>query len=459
MLLLSSFFSNCTNSDYKDKAVLNSNNSNNTSGTDNNNSSENDNVGSPDPNGNDSNPNQPTPKYSYSKDIKPLIESRCSLCHQPNGLAPVVFSNYYNIKLNAPTMLKNMQERHMPPWGAIDDGSCQSFKDSLWLSSEEINKFQTWTQEGYFEGEVTAEISPKDTVPHFDVSDPAVVEYKMPYLYNPQASDPTDDYRCFVTNEFTSDYWINAVDVVPGNLETVHHVIAYLPQTETDEAKALSKGQGYSCFAGPTVPAKPVAFWAPGNVASSFPTINGQQVGIKIPANRRLIIQVHYNYAHDRSSDLTAVRFKTSNSPLREGVWFSMGPGSGLIPAGQAEFNYSLTSGLSVALSGTTTSSSIPAQIFAIFPHMHQVGSKVRIELIRDPLSLGSLSSKECLVDVPHWDFHWQRTYWYKNPVAANLLDKIKITCSYDTSQKTSPVIFGEGSEDEMCFLYAFIVK
>ncbi|MGZ3774251.1 MAG: monooxygenase [Pseudobdellovibrionaceae bacterium] len=395
---------------------------------------------------------------TYSDHIGPLIKQRCFGCHQSGGVAPFTLSNYKQLNTWKSVALSDLSSRRMPPWGARDDGSCQSFQNSMWLNQSEIDLFKAWVDAGALEGASVPDISVTANNNHYDLNDPSVVEYSMPQTYVPATSGGTDEYRCFVTSEQAVDKLITGFEVIPGNTKVVHHVIAYMPATEQDEANAVSKGQGYLCTAGALVNSSVAAFWAPGTEATSYPMIQSRQTGFRIPAGRKLILQVHYNYSQGRFSDLTSVRFKTSADNVKEGVWLQFGKtGNGSIPAGLSQYEQVENMQIGQAVSGVSSNQSTPGYIYAIFPHMHQVGSKIKVELNRFASTAGSASTNECLVDVPQWDFHWQRIYWFKNPVSANALDSMKMTCTYNTTGKNQSVNFGEGSSDEMCFLFAFV--
>ena len=88
--------------------------------------------------------------------------------------------------------------------------------------------------------------------------------------------------------------------------------------------------------------------------------------------------------------------------------------------------------------------------------HLHTRGKAVRIDLLRTD------GTEECLLDIPEWDFNWQGSYRFKEPVRANAGDQVRITCSWDNSAGNQPIIDGQPMEprdiqwgdstfDEMC--------
>ncbi len=66
------------------------------------------------------------------------------------------------------------------------------------------------------------------------------------------------------------------------------------------------------------------------------------------------------------------------------------------------------------------------------------------------------------MLDIPRWDFAWQRNYGFKEPYTLNSGDKIGLECHWDNSPENQPWVdgeqvsppdinWGEGTGDEMC--------
>jgi hypothetical protein len=82
--------------------------------------------------------------------------------------------------------------------------------------------------------------------------------------------------------------------------------------------------------------------------------------------------------------------------------------------------------------------------VFAVSPHMHQVGSHLKAVVT------GSSREPVTLYDGPY-DFEEQRQF-PANQLALKKGDVVQVECTYqnDTGRMIS---FGESSLDEMCFL------
>src|SRR5687768_6824764 len=143
-------------------------------------------------------PVQNPPQATWSKDIAPLFSRHCVSCHKTGGIAPFSLETHQSAELWADAALEAVRNRVMPPWLITDDGSCQTFEESRWLSDEEIDLIAAWVEGGTVRGDDIAaiELESNDALTG-DVLDLIPSE---PYVPHGDAANgyPEDDYRCFV---------------------------------------------------------------------------------------------------------------------------------------------------------------------------------------------------------------------------------------------------------------------
>ena len=89
--------------------------------------------------------------------------------------------------------------------------------------------------------------------------------------------------------------------------------------------------------------------------------------------------------------------------------------------------------------------------IFSANLHMHTMGRSGRFTLIRAD------GSEQCLLNVPAYDFDWQRSYRFKAPVVIGPGDRLKLECFFDNPTDQS-VHWGDGTEDEMCLTTMYMI-
>jgi hypothetical protein len=81
---------------------------------------------------------------------------------------------------------------------------------------------------------------------------------------------------------------------------------------------------------------------------------------------------------------------------------------------------------------------------------MHQLGHKYR-------MNIGRGVEQACGVDVQSWDFHWQRMYFYDDAIRLDQTSDIHVTCDFDTSERSEPVLPGWGTQNEMCLATLYV--
>ena len=64
-----------------------------------------------------------------------------------------------------------------------------------------------------------------------------------------------------------------------------------------------------------------------------------------------------------------------------------------------------------------------------------------------------------CIADVPRWDFNWQQFYLLDQTLSLQAGDTLRVTCGYDTTSRTVPVTWGEGTQDEMCLNFFYVTQ
>lgn len=377
---------------------------------------------------------------TYYGDVAPILSEYCVNCHHSGGVAPFSLETYDDAVLQATRVALATRDRIMPPWLADASGACGDFHDPQWLTDAQIETIGAWVEAGTPEGDPSAGVPDPPVLP--TVEDPDVV-LDMGVDYSP-GTTADDDYRCFVIDPgFAEDTFITGYEVVPGNPEIVHHVILYYLREESQEAELdaldAEEGPGYTCFGSAGLRAPPAVLWAPGIGATRFP----EGTGIRIPAGRRVVMQVHYNVAGGGGTDRTTVKLETTADADVEAFWYPVADWDMEVPGRTAYVQTDAAETIDWSPSGRL-------QIYGAAPHMHTLGADLTLELERP-------DSTECLAHLPRWDFNWQRAYWYETPITVRNGDRLRITCGYDTTTRNEPVAWGDGTRDEMClaFFYA----
>jgi len=315
--------------------------------------------------------------------------------------------------------------------------------------------------------------------------------------YTPNAPPgATDDYHCTLVNpHITKNSFIVSSHFFPNSPEVHHAIIFLVPPALASAAEAADAGgRGWTCFGESALPDTVAAnqisntpwlsAWAPGHGEDFEPA----GVGVPLPAGSLVVMQVHYNLLVGDKPVRVSMQLNTvpGTTPLRPASLMLL-PAPPDIPCpagvtgvlcnrtaslanlgqrfghGQVDFVNGIESicgrnpddppsGNSTACTWPIDSSGL---IVRLAVHMHLLGRTAQITL-----NPGTPQAK-VLLNVPDYNFHYQRAYDLSTPVAIKPGDKVGITCSYDpTLAQELPalrkvpahfVTWGDGSSDEMC--------
>lgn len=380
-------------------------------------------------------------KVTYSADVAAILLQNCATCHRPGEVSPFSLLTYETAKKRAKQIALVSKSRFMPPWKADSHGE---FVDERRLSDAQIATLQEWADAGAPEG------NPKET--------PALAKFKTGWklgtpdsivgLTEPYklAADGKDVYRCFVIpTDAKQDVFIKALEVHPGNRTIVHHVIAYL-DTSGSARKLDEKdpGPGYSTSGGGPgfLPAGFLGGWAPGNDARLLP----QGIGNLIPKGADMVLEVHYHKSGKPETDQTQVGIFYAKEAISKRVR--------MLPIINPFFNIPAGAEDHVVNAGMPIYNNIT--VLGVTPHMHLLGRSMKVTA-----TLPDKTQKP-IVNVPDWDFNWQISYVFKEPLKLPAGSNISLVAHYDNSTKNphnpniSPrdVTWGEQTTDEMCIAF-----
>jgi hypothetical protein len=420
-----------------------------------------------------SNDSASKPEVTYWQDVAPIFFESCVTCHQTDSIAPFRLDTYEEAREWSIAARQAVEERTMPPWLVTSDGSCGEFRDAKWLDDEEIATIAAWVEAGTPEG------VPRDDlkVPvasaagqGFDDGSEIMAVATPDYVPQPDGSDIAqyDDYRCFlIDGAVDTERFVTGFEIIPGNEAMVHHMLLMIVdpdqvavdgKTNMDLMRAMDEASpdrlGWPCYsqAGDDVLVESVLVtWAPGMGAVPYP----ENSGIRLPAGRVLVAQMHYNLIDESvrgQSDSTLARLRVADEVEREGIYTGgdllLFSGDTLAP-GQASVPYTWEIDASEILGQFGVER---AELYGVFPHMHELGQRYRMEVI------GADEQAQCAAEVERWNFHWQLLYFYEQPLELGPGQRLRVTCDYDTRSRSEPVLPGWGTQNEMCFTGLYLV-
>ncbi len=384
-----------------------------------------------------------TVSVTFTKDVAPIIQKNCAVCHRPGEVAPMAFTNYKEVRPWARSIREKVITREMPPWFA--DPKHGEFTNDCRLSQKEIDTIAAWVEGGAPEGDPKEmPVNPKFTE-GWQISKPDAV-LSMTEEFNIPA-EGVIPYKYFsVPTNFTEDKYVQFAEIRAGDRAHLHHVIVSVryPGNGTlpaaGEIKPESLASARQQQSAEDSDGRLVG-WAPGEA----PLILHAGQAKLIKKGSVLIFQVHYTTNGVTGKDRTSVGVVFSKVPVEKRVITAGAVGRNLvIPPGDPNYE-------STAVFPFKEDSHIDS----LHPHMHVRGKDFLYRLVYAD------GTSKILLSVPRYDFAWQLTYFLKEPVAAPKGSRLEVVAHHDNSAKnkfnpdpTATVHWGDQTWDEMMIGY-----
>jgi hypothetical protein len=359
---------------------------------------------------------------TFSKDVAPILYSKCVECHRPSMFAPMSLVKFDDARPWAKSIRSRVAARTMPPWGA--DPAHGTFKNDPRLSDKEIATILAWVDGGAPKGD------DKDlpVLPQFaegwTIGKPDAI-FAMDKPFEIPATGVVEYQYIRIPTGITEDKWLAAIEIKPEARAQVHHVIAF---TVPAGAPITAGGALGSGNIGGVTPNKPGVVFDPG-------------VGRMLNGNSDIVLQMHYTTNGKATTDRTQVGLRFLNEAPQ---WQQRG-GSAmnlrlLIPAGAPAHE--------VRASRVLTDDTL---LTSLTPHMH-VRGKDMTYTARYPDG-----RTEVLLSVPNYDFNWQITYQLKEAKRLPKGTTIEVVAHFDNSPQnkfnpdpTKDVRWGDQTFEEM---------
>jgi len=400
-------------------------------------------------------------EVTYYRDVLPILQNHCQTCHRPGEVGPFSLMTYRQAFKWGDDIKTYTQNRTMPPWKPV--GAHGMFMNERQLTDKEIATLAKWVDTGMKEGDPKDAPLPRVFTEGWTLGAPdLVLEVPEEMQIGPTGNDL---FRCFVLKtNFTEDKYVKAFEVRPGNRRVVHHTLNFLVAKGSTDAlleaerkkvlteKDLDRGPGYTVTMGV---GRGVALrggmggWAPGQVPRPLPP----GIAYRIPKDCDFVIQTHYHRTGRLEKDKLRIGlyFAKPEEKITMTVQATVLPGAFLfIPPNQS--NYKVTGTMYLDQDAT---------LLSIMPHMHLLGKN-----IKTTMTLPNGTTKT-LIDIPDWNYNWQETYFFREPIKVPAGTRFDVVAHYDNSaanplNPNNPprlVKLGEQTTDEMCFVFFNVVS
>lgn len=377
----------------------------------------------------------PSTDITYCKTIAPLFNEHCVECHRAGEIGTFDITDYDEVRGWSEMIVEVVEQKRMPPWHA--DPNFGSFKNSRHLPNSAVAMLKEWVKAGSPYGN-KADLPPQ---PKFVAGwrldkEPELILAMRDKPYTIPASG-TVDYQYFVVDpKITEDRWVASAQIVPGNASVVHHAIVFVRPPDGVDFSGIGWLTAY----------------VPGQRATIFPPGFAR----KIPAGSKLVFQMHYtpNGKEQTDNSQIGMTFIDARQVTHE-VFTMVGIDQEFeIPPGDA--NHIVKSSID----------RLPSDglLLAVSPHMHLRGKS--FEMVAVVGRNSASEDRSTLMRVPQYDFNWQHTYEFSEPLRFSDLKSLELTTTFDNS-KGNPfnpapeeyVVWGEQTWEEMSVAFLEVAK
>ncbi len=384
---------------------------------------------------------------TYAKEVATILQTHCQECQRKGQVGPFSLENYEQAAKRAGDLAAVVEDHKMPPWKP-SPGFGPKFKSDKSLTPEQIKTLVAWADAGAPAGN----LAPLPAPPHFqdewahgtpDLVVEMPVDYKIP-------AEGEDIYRCFVLKtDLPKDMYIAGIEYRPGNRKVVHHIIGYVDASgQARKRDAEDAEAGYMCFSGPNVEiVGDLGGWAPGMEPSILP----DGVGRSLPKGADVVMQVHYHPSGKPETDRSRI-----------GLYFAKKPIQRTLHWGAAiNTQFKLPPGASNVEVKAAWPIPVDAIAYGVTPHMHMIGRDMMMRLKFPDGRIQDL----CKID--DWDFGWQNTYYFEQPIEVPKGTVLQVVAHFDNSASNprnpnkppKEVGWGEATTDEMCIGFLALAK
>ena len=379
---------------------------------------------------------------TYSKDVAPIVQKNCQVCHRPGEAGPFSLLTYADARRRAAKIKDALVDGKMPPWFA--DPHYGKFSNAMGLSASEIDTIVKWADGGTPEGDPRDLPKPAEWVEGWGIGKPDMV-FELPMPFEVPARGVVDYQHVIVPTNFTEDRWIQAAEIRPTEREVVHHLIAFVREPKSKWFRGQPAGVFFTAPKVSTdeeteagaLPSDFLVGYAPGQPAEILEPGQGKL----IKAGSDIVFQMHYTPHGHARTDRTRLGIVFAKQPPKERVLtLSAVNDKFRIPPGDP--NYRVDASFEV---GTDV------KLASLHPHMHGRGKDFEYRAVFPS------GKTDILLRVPRFDWHWQNWYNLEQPIALPKGTRIDCTAHFDNSPNnpeaadpTKEVTWGDQSWDEM---------
>src|SRR5947199_444149 len=175
-------------------------------------------------------------QVTFTKDVAPIFQARCQVCHHPGTFAPMSLMTYEEARPWARSIKEKVLKREMPPWHLDKNVGVQYFSNDISLTDEQIATIVKWVDGGAVKGNA-ADMPPArkfDDNETWQIGEPdRVITLPKDVIVKAKAPDQWPDI--LVDPGLTEDRYVKSVQIITTKgHRVVHHIRTSIVEPEGD---------------------------------------------------------------------------------------------------------------------------------------------------------------------------------------------------------------------------------
>lgn len=392
-----------------------------------------------------------TTKVRFNKEVVRILRRNCLACHHTGGLAMSLVA-YDEARPWAKAIKEELLEKRMPPWQAVRGYG--EFRNAPAITQREIDLIVNWVEGGAPKGD--DKDLPDDPLYSEDEWSLGTPDLILTPQSESQVAADADEHRTIsLATDLKEDRWLTAIDLRPGNGSVVHCATFNFegaPPGDPAMPARVDSGAERSMTPPGATPQPPtsngiLATWAPGQRITTLPA----GVAQLLPAGSRIGVTIHYRGASEAAKDLSEIGlYFAKTAPRKQIKQIPITDPDAIIPASAElqRFKKSITI-------------QDDAEAIAIRPRVHPLVASVQATAFRPD------GTQEILLWTRGYQFDWQQTYSFKQPVALPKGTRVEVIAYFDNSDSNTknpndpakPVRWDDLARDPICTLVTASVR
>jgi hypothetical protein len=366
-------------------------------------------------------------KTSYYKNVAPIIETKCAVCHHTGGNAPFNLLTYDDVARRASFIKKVVNDKYMPPWKA--DPHYVSFSNQRILSESEIKTINDWVNEKTPKGNIRDYGSAKQFIEGTQLNrkPDLILSPKKTFLVK---GDNQERFFAFcLPYELAEEKNVEAIEFHSDNYKLIHHAnfgfhqifkssdLTQLP----DYVDLLNDPSNYSAYSILSERLVYYSGWIPGATYESYPG----NMGWLMPQKGMILLYMHFAPSAIDQNVNCEIHLFFKKQPIERLISVvNIGTGG----KGDITPPLIIPPDSIMKVSATILSKTDQSILFA-WPHMHLLGKSFKAYALTP--------SKDTipLIYIPSWDFNWQDIYKYQKLLKIPAMSVITIEAEYDNTR------------------------